>query len=220
MTSSKTQRDALNNQRFQDTYVHASQEPWVQWYPGIDFKLLRATQETGHWTILVNCSKGSSIPRHEHLGAGEYYVISGKMEVRGGVENGGITAIAGDYGYEPNGVIHDMTNFPEDTILYFTNFGPIRYIDDDNNTVGFLDWQGVLKAAEEGTAKTLRQHKQHSQPCPPPGGEAEGGAAGAGPLNSAASAPASVSSMTTRSPYAAITRLSSGSCPASARRYD
>jgi hypothetical protein len=22
----------------------------------------------------------------------------------------------GDYGYEPNGVIHDMTNFPEDTI--------------------------------------------------------------------------------------------------------
>lgn len=52
-----------------------------------------------------------------------------------------------------NGVIHDMTNFPEDTILYFTNFGPIRYIDDDNNTVGFLDWQGVMKAAEEGAAK-------------------------------------------------------------------
>ena len=28
-------------------------------------------------------------------------------------EKGGITAITGDYGYEPNGVIHDMTNFPE-----------------------------------------------------------------------------------------------------------
>ena len=104
MTSDKSQRDAVNNERFKDIYVHASQEPWVQWFPGIGMKLLRATQETGHWTILVNCSKGSSIPRHEHLGAGEYYVISGKMEVRGGVENGGITAIAGDYGYEPNGV--------------------------------------------------------------------------------------------------------------------
>src|SRR3954462_12091280 len=100
----------------------------------------------------LNCSKGSSIPRHEHLGAGEYYVISGKMEVRGGVENGGITAITGDYGYEPNGVIHDLTNFPEDTTLYFTNFGPIRFIDNDNNTVGLLDWQGVLKAAAEGSA--------------------------------------------------------------------
>ena len=52
--------------------------------------------------------------------------------------------------YEPNGVIHDMTNFLEDTVLYFTNFGPIRFIDDDNNTVGFLDWQ---KVAEEGAAK-------------------------------------------------------------------
>ena len=115
--------------------------------------MLRTTQETGHWTVLLKCAKGSGIPRHEHLGAGEYYVIAGKMEVRGGVENGGITAITGDYGYEPNGVIHDMTNFPEDSILYFTNFGPIRYIDDDDNTVGFLDWQGVLKAAEEGRAK-------------------------------------------------------------------
>jgi hypothetical protein len=56
-------------------------------------------------------------------------------------------------GYEPNGVIHDMTNFPEDTVLYFTNFGPIRYIDDDDNTTGLLDWQGVLKAAEEAESE-------------------------------------------------------------------
>ena len=154
MTSDKIRRDALNNQQFEDIYIHASREPWIEWFPGIGLKMLRATQETGYGTILVNCSKGSSIPRHEHLGAGKYYIISGKMEVRGGVENGGITAITGDYGYEPNGVIHDMTNFPEDTVLYFTNFGPIRFIDDDNNTVGFLDWQGIQKVAEEGAAET------------------------------------------------------------------
>jgi uncharacterized RmlC-like cupin family protein len=64
--------------------------------------------------------EGSGILPHEHLGAGEYYVVSGKLKGRGGVENGGITAITGDYGYEPTGVIHDMTNFPEDTVLYFT----------------------------------------------------------------------------------------------------
>ena len=128
---------------------------WAQWQDLIDQVSAEHLESASRAMLvrLLNCAKGSSIPRHEHLGAGEYYVISGKMEVRGGVENGGITAIAGDYGYEPNGVIHDMTNFPEDTILYFTNFGPIRYIDDDNNTVGFLDWQGVLKAAEEGAAK-------------------------------------------------------------------
>jgi len=152
MSSDKTQRDVMNNERFKDIYVHASQEPWLPFYPGIGFKLLRATQETGHWTVLLNCSKGSTIPRHEHMGAGEYYIVSGKMEVRGGVENGGITALTGDYGYEPNGVIHDLTSFLEDTVLYFTNFGPIRYIDNDDNTVGFLDWQGVLKATADGSA--------------------------------------------------------------------
>jgi hypothetical protein len=30
MTTDKAQSDALNNQRFKDIYIHASQEPWVQ----------------------------------------------------------------------------------------------------------------------------------------------------------------------------------------------
>ena len=41
MTSDKAQRDAANNARFQDRYVHASQKPWIQFYPGVGFKLLR-----------------------------------------------------------------------------------------------------------------------------------------------------------------------------------
>src|ERR1700730_2463733 len=114
MSSDKTARDQANNQRCKDIYVHASQEPWIPFFPGIDFKVLRATQETGHWTVLLKWAKGRALRKHEHLEAVEYYVIAGKMEVRGGVENGGITAIAGDYGYEPTGVIHDMTNFPEE----------------------------------------------------------------------------------------------------------
>jgi hypothetical protein len=52
----------------------------------------------------------------------------------------------------PNGVIHDMTSFPEDTVLYFTDFGPIRYIDDDDNTTGFLDWQGIRKGGASPSA--------------------------------------------------------------------
>ena len=52
MTSDKAQRDALNNQRFKGIYIHASQESWIEFYPRIGFKLLRATHETGHWTVL------------------------------------------------------------------------------------------------------------------------------------------------------------------------
>ena len=149
----KTARDKQRNVKFQDTYIHASQEPWLPFSDGIDFKPLRATQEIGAWTVLFRCTKGSGFARHEHLGAGEYYMVSGKMEIRGGVENGGITAFGGDYGYEPNGMIHDFTNFPEESILYFTNYGPIRFMDDDNQTVHVLDWQGVLKIAEDGRKK-------------------------------------------------------------------
>ena len=46
MTSDKAVRDRANNQKFQDIYVHASQEPWLPFFPGIDFKVLRATQVT------------------------------------------------------------------------------------------------------------------------------------------------------------------------------
>jgi hypothetical protein len=80
-------------------------------------------------------------------------VIAGKMEVRGGVKKRRHHRHHRRLWVRAPGVIHDMTNFPEGTILHFTNFGPIRYIDDDNNTVGFLDWQGDLNAVEEGTAK-------------------------------------------------------------------
>jgi len=54
----KLDRDQSSNAQFQDTYIHASQEPWIQFYPGIGFKLLRATQETGHWTVLLNLREG------------------------------------------------------------------------------------------------------------------------------------------------------------------
>ena len=62
MSSDKTQRDLMNNERFKDIYVHASQEPWLPFYPGIGFKLLRASQETGHWTVLLIARKGPPFP--------------------------------------------------------------------------------------------------------------------------------------------------------------
>ena len=42
-------------------------------------------------------------------------------------------APAGTYGYEPIGVIHDRTEFPEYTELLFTNFGPVAFLNDDDS---------------------------------------------------------------------------------------
>lgn len=124
----------------EDKYLSAKDMPWLEFGGNIDFKLLRTSQETGTWSVLFRCAAGSSFRPHRHLGGGEYLMLKGKMEVRGGVAKGGITASAGDYGYEPNGVLHDETYFPEDTELYFTNNGAIQFLTDDLKPDFVLDY--------------------------------------------------------------------------------
>jgi hypothetical protein len=51
MISDKTARDRANNQKFKDTYVHASQEQSASNDP-----------RNGHWTVLLKGAKGSGIP--------------------------------------------------------------------------------------------------------------------------------------------------------------
>jgi hypothetical protein len=131
-----------------DLHIAASQMPWRAFFSGVDFKLLRASAETGTFTLLLRTLAGASLPRHRHLGAGEYYMISGKMLVRGGKEHGGITAVAGDWGYEPLGILHDSTEFPEVSLLLFTNHGAIQFLDDKDNTLAILDVQQVAAMAQ------------------------------------------------------------------------
>ena len=144
MSMSRAQRDAEHNASLSEGItVRTSTAKWVDWGPGIQMQLLRASAETGHWTCLFKCAAGSSFGRHEHLGAGEFLVLKGKVVVRGGVENGGMTSITGDYVYEPNGVIHDENSFPEESLIYFTNFGPLKFLDDNDNVTFICDWRAV-----------------------------------------------------------------------------
>ncbi len=106
---------------------------WVPIVAGIDFRLLFTSAETGRWTVLFRCQPGSFFPRHKHFGAGEYFVVKGRMEYRMGI------ALAGTYGYEPLGVIHDLTTFPEYTELLFTNFGPVAFLNEDDSVASMLD---------------------------------------------------------------------------------
>ena len=91
--------------------------------------------------MLFRCQPGSFFPRHKHLGAGEYFVMRGRMEYRMG------TARTGVYGYEPIGVIHDMTSFPEYTELLFTNFGPVLFLNDDDSVKSVLDYDLLERLA-------------------------------------------------------------------------
>jgi anti-sigma factor ChrR (cupin superfamily) len=106
---------------------------WIPIVAGIDYRLLFTSGETGRWTVLFRCQPGSFFPRHKHYGAGEYFVVKGRMEYRMGA------ADAGTYGYEPLGVTHDYTLFPEYTELLFTNFGPVAFLNEDNSVASILD---------------------------------------------------------------------------------
>jgi hypothetical protein len=132
-----------------DIHLTIPQMPWRPFFPGIDFKLLRVSAETGTFTVFFRAAAGATFARHRHLGAGEYYMVKGKMLVRGGQEKGGITAVAGDWGYEPLNMIHDLTEFPEPSEFLFTNHGPIQFIDENDNTVLLLDSAAVQKLAQD-----------------------------------------------------------------------
>ena len=126
-----------------DFHVSSKDLPWKILRDGYDFKLLRICSVTGTWVTLFRTVAGASVPPHKHIGAAEYFVLKGKIEIRGGAENGGVTACAGDYGYEPNGIVHEKTYFPEPSEYLFINHGPLQYLDSEGNTVLVLDWMGI-----------------------------------------------------------------------------
>lgn len=119
---------------------------------GITWKLLHVSPEAGTWTAVFECPAGSSFNAHFHTGPGEYFLYKGKMEVRGGVENGGDTAIAPGYGFESSGARHDKTYFPVDSAFYMTFSGPLAFIQQDGSVIANVGWgeaQGAWEAYVE-----------------------------------------------------------------------
>ena len=120
--------------------------PWIPIVEGIDYRLLFTSHETGRWTVLFRCQPGSAFPLHQHHGAGEYFVLKGRMVYRMG------EARAGAYGYEPLGVIHEHTGFPEYTELLFTNYGPVAFLDAAGAVTTLLDYRLLERLAADAEA--------------------------------------------------------------------
>lgn len=129
-----------------EEYVQIDKTDW-QPFPdtlsegGISWKLLHISPEAGAWTAIFDCPAGSSFASHIHVGPGEYLLTKGKMEVRGGVEEGGATALALGYGYESCNARHDKTFFPIDSEFYMTFMGPLQFIDPEGNPVAVVGWE-------------------------------------------------------------------------------
>jgi hypothetical protein len=97
----------------------------------------------GAWTAYFDCPKGSSFAPHIHVGPGEYFLTKGRMDVRGGKDAGGATAVAPGYGYESCNARHDKTYFPEDSEFYMTFLGPLQFIKEDGTPIAVVGWEQV-----------------------------------------------------------------------------
>lgn len=134
------------NSELMDSLAKSSSMDWIETAPGQAYiKVLWVGPETGRWAVLLKWKKGYVAPAHKHLSAAHTFILSGRLQVRDG------TLEAGDYVYEPNGMVHDATTALEDTEYLFICDGPVLFFAEDSFT-GYLGWEQLQRMRDQADA--------------------------------------------------------------------
>ena len=139
------------NSELMDTLARSSEMDWIETSPGMAYtKILWLSADSGRWTVLFKWKKGYTAPPHKHLSAAHAFILSGRLQVRDG------TLEAGDYLYEPNGMVHGATTALEDTVYLFICDGPVLFFDDDGFT-GYKGWEELQRLQNTLTEKAAAE---------------------------------------------------------------
>ena len=111
--------------------------PWIEQSPMTFVKVLWVGRETNSWALLGLWKAGFVSGRHKHLAAAHVFVVSGKMAT------GDVIMTAGDYIYEPAGVMHEATTAIEDTVQLFISEGPIARLDAEGGITSITNWEDI-----------------------------------------------------------------------------
>ncbi len=133
------------NSEIMDSLARTSDMDWIPNATDPErafMKVLWTGSESGSWAVLFRWLKGYAAPPHKHLSASHTFILKGKLQVRDGVLN------AGDYVYEPNGMIHGATTALEDTEYLFICNGPVLFFGEDKFE-GYISWEELKRAQEE-----------------------------------------------------------------------
>ena len=115
---SSPQNIASVNSEIMDSIARSTEMDWIETEAGEAYsKVLWTGPESGRWAVLLEWMKGYVAPPHKHLSAAQVLILEGKLHVRDGVLE------AGDYIYEPNGMVHGATAALEDTECLFISDG-------------------------------------------------------------------------------------------------
>jgi anti-sigma factor ChrR (cupin superfamily) len=134
------------NDQLADLIVRSS-DPWIEMEKDVAWiKVLWTGEESGRWAALFRWKKGYVAAPHKHLSAAHTFILSGKLQVRDGILN------AGDYDYEPNGVLHGATTALEDTEYLFICDGPVLFYNDDG-IQSYLGWEELHRMRSAALGK-------------------------------------------------------------------
>lgn len=137
------------NSELMDTLVEAGKLDWIPQDNDPErafMKVLWTGSESGSWAVLFRWLKGYTAPQHKHLSASHTFILSGKLQVRDGTLN------AGDYVYEPNGMLHGATTALEDTEYLFICNGPVLFYNEDGFTA-YLGWEELERIKQQHASR-------------------------------------------------------------------
>jgi len=128
--------------QLEDIYVANDDSGWIQTdKEGKAFLKVLWTSKSGGWAVLYRWKKGFIAPPHKHLGSIHAFIYSGRLKIRD------IILAAGDYMYEPNGMMHPITEALEDTLQLNIADGPILFYDEKNLT-HYAGWEQMQRIKE------------------------------------------------------------------------
>jgi quercetin dioxygenase-like cupin family protein len=112
--------------------------PWLTLpqAPGLFLKPLRASNESGMFTVIARMGSGTQLAPLVHLGAMDLLVLSGAMTYPAGPLAG--TLDAGVWGYVPANTRSAGLYANEDVEFLLNCYGPIAFLADDERTVSSI----------------------------------------------------------------------------------
>ena len=124
--------------------------PWLTLpqAPGLLLKPLRASNESGMFTVIARMRSGTQLAPLVHLGAMDMLVLSGSMTYPAGPMAG--TLAAGTWGYVPANTRIASLRADEDVECLLNCYGPVAFLADDERAVSsILTSMDIIVAAHE-----------------------------------------------------------------------
>jgi quercetin dioxygenase-like cupin family protein len=137
---------AMADANLADEHVPNDDTGWMQTdKEGRAFMKVLWTAKSGGWAVLYRWSKGYVAPAHKHLGSIHAFIVSGRLKLRD------LILEAGDYLFEPNGMIHGVTEALEDTVQLNIADGPILFFNETSLT-HYAGWEQMQRIREQARA--------------------------------------------------------------------